>query len=167
MDAKSKRGCLWAALGAIVLVLLVGAALFGGAAWLVYQSSSITSSSATPQRASEELAAVRSRFAGQAPLIAIDEHEQAHIVRRKATGDAVIDSLHVLAFEPRENRLRRISVPFWVVRLSPGSAEVKMGHDTFRLRGEKISVEDIEAAGPGLLVDHEAHDGSVVLVWTE
>ena len=62
MDAKSKRGCLWAALGASVLVLMVGAALFGGAAWLVYQSSSIkTLVHATPERASEELEAVRGR----------------------------------------------------------------------------------------------------------
>ena len=143
MDAKSKRGCLWAALGADILVLIVGAALFGGAAWLVYQSSSIKRASATPARAAAELAAVRARFAGQAPLITIDEDEQASLVPRKRT------------------------LPFWLLRLAPGGGELRIGDDTLRLRGERVTIKDVEDAGPGLLVDHTDREGRRVLVWTE
>ena len=167
MDAKSKRGCLWAALGAGILVLIVGAALFGGAAWLVYQSSSIKRASATPARAAAELAAVRARFAGQAPLITIDENEQASIVPRKRTSDAALASLHVLAFDPGEHAIKRVTLPFWLLRLAPGSGELRIGDDTLRLRGERVTIKDVEDAGPGLLVDHTDREGRRVLVWTE
>jgi hypothetical protein len=167
MDAKSRRGCLWAALGAGVLVLIVGAALFGGAAWLVYQSSSIQSAPATPERAAEELAAVRTRFAGQAPLIAIDDNEQASIAPRKRSTDAALTSLHVLVFDPGEHQMKRLTLPFWVLRLSPGSGELKIGDDTLRLRNTRVTIKDVEDAGPGLLVDHADRAGRRVLVWTE
>ena len=167
MDAKTKRGCLWAALGAGVLVLIVGAALFGGAAWLVYQSSSMKTASTTPERATEELEAVRARFAGQAPLITIDADDRATVVPRTRVGETALTSLHVLAFDPREHRLTRLTLPFWVLRLTPGNGELHIGDDTLRLRGERITIKDVEAAGPGLLVDHADDEGHRVLAWTE
>ena len=167
MDAKTKRGCLWAALGACVLALIVGAALFGGAAWLVYQSSSMKTASTTPERASEELEAVRARFAGQAPLIAIDADEHATVVPRRRVAETALTSLHVLTFDSREHRLTRLTLPFWVLRLTPGGGELKIGHDTLRLRGERITIKDVEDAGPGLLVDHADDQGHRVLAWTE
>ena len=167
MDARTKRGCLWAALGGSVLVLMVGVAVVGGTAWLVYQSSSVKSSPSTPERAAAELESVRARFAGQAPLITIDDDEQASIVPRTRTGDTELTALHVMAFDPRESRLKRVTLPFWVLRMSPGTAELKIGDDTLRLRGERVTVADVEKAGPGLLVDHVDRDGRTVLVWTE
>jgi hypothetical protein len=167
MDAKTKRGCLWAALGGSVLIVMVGAAVVGGTAWLVYQSSSIKSSPSTPERAAEELETVRSRFAGQAPLIAIDDHGQATIVPRTRAGDTALAALHVLAFDPDERRLKRVTLPFWVLRMSPGSAELKIGDDTLRLHGQRVTIADVEKAGPGLLVDHVDGEGQRVLVWTE
>jgi hypothetical protein len=166
MDAKSKRGCLWAAVGGAVLVLVVGAALIGGAAWLVYQGSSFQDLPTTPDRASDELAAVRNRFAGQVPLITLDEREQATVTRRQATGGGSLTSLHVVAFDVHEQKLKKVSLPFWVLRLSPG--ELKIGHDGFgALRHTRLTVADVEAAGPGLLLDHTDRSGTRVIAWTE
>ena len=168
MDAKTRRGCLWAALGVVVLVLMVGAALVGGTAWIVYQSSSMRSERTTPERASDELQAVRDRFAGQSPLIEIDEHERASIVRRSRRSDKRPTSLHVVAFDPGDNHLKRLTLPFWLLRLSGSGGEIKIGDDVLRnVRGTRLSVKDVEDAGPGLLIDHAAHDGGRVLVWTE
>jgi hypothetical protein len=167
MDPQTKRGCLWAALGGSVLVLMVGAAVVGGAAWLVYQSSSIKSSPSTPERAAQELESVRTRFTGQAPLIAIDDHEQASIVRRKPAGTTVLTALHVLAFDPGDRQLKRVTLPFWVLRMSSRTAELKLGDDTLHLHGERVTIADVEKAGPGLLVDHVDREGRRVLVWTE
>src|SRR4051812_8565196 len=165
MDPKTKRGCLWAAVGTGVLVLVVGAALFGGAAWLVYQSSSLKSTPTTPERATRELAAVRAGFAGQAPLITVDEDGNASVGRRKRKPGAALASLHVLAFDPRENHLQRITLPFWVLRLSPGSGELRIDHDTFRLRGERVTIKDVEAAGPGPLGGHTGRAGPQGVGW--
>lgn len=167
MDAKTKRGCLWAALGTSVLVMMVGAAVVGGTAWLVYQSSSIKSSPSTPEQAAEELESVRARFTGQAPLIAIDDREQATIVPRKRAGDTVLTTLHVLVFDPGDSRLKRVTLPFWVLRMSPATAELQIDDDTLRLRGERVTIADVEKAGPGLLVDHVDREGRRLLVWTE
>ena len=167
MDAKSKRGCLWAALGAGVLVLIVGAALFGGAAWLVYQSSSMRSDAATPAAAEKEIEAVRARFSGQAPVIAIDDDQHANIVPRKRTSDAALTTVHILAFDPRDDRLKRVTLPFWVLRFSPGNGEININDDSLRLQNIRITVKDVEDAGPGLLVDHADREGRQVIVWTE
>jgi hypothetical protein len=168
MDAKTRRGCLWAALGAGVLVLILGAALVGGTAWIVYQSSSMRSEQTTPERASDELQAVRDRFAGQSPLIVIDEHERASIVRRTRRSDPSPTSLHVVAFDPADNHLKRLTLPFWLLRLSGSSGEIKIGDDVLEnVRGARLSVKDVEDAGPGLLIDHAERDGRRVLVWTE
>ena len=168
MDAKTRRGCLWAALGVVVLVLMVGAALVGGTAWIVYQSSSMRSEQTTPERANDELQVVRDRFAGQAPLILIDEHERASIVRRTRRSDASPTSLHLVAYDPTDNHLKRLTLPFWLLRLSGGSGEIKIGDDVLeKARGARLSVKDVEDAGPGLLIDHTDRDGRRVLVWTE
>src|SRR4051812_20626870 len=148
MDAKSKRGCLWAAVGAGVLVLIVGAAVFGGVAWLVYQSSSAKSDPATPAHAAEQIAAVRARFSGQAPLIAIDDDQHATVVPRKRTREASLTPLRILMLDPKDERLKRVTLPFWVVRFSPGNGEIKIGDDSLRLQNIRITVKDIEEAGP-------------------
>jgi hypothetical protein len=168
MDAKTRRGCLWAALGALVLVLMLGAALVGGTAWIVYQSSSMRSERTTPERASDELRGVRDRFAGQSPLIMIDEHERATIVRRTRRPDASPTLLHVVAYDPGDNHLKRLTLPFWLVRLSGSGGEIKIGDDVLeKTRGARLSIRDVEAAGPGLLIDHTDRDGRRVLVWTD
>jgi hypothetical protein len=169
MDAKSKRGCLWAALGAGVLVLIVGAALLGGTAWLVYQSSSIQSEPTTPERARDELQAVLDRYAGQPPLIAIDEHDRATLVPRTQRSEGASPTyLHVVAFDPTDNHLKRVRLPFWLLRLSPAGGELKLGDDVLQnVRGTRLTIKDVEDAGPGLLLDHAGRDGRRILVWTE
>jgi hypothetical protein len=166
MDAKTKRGCLWVAVGAAVLMLIVGAAVLGGAAWLVYQSSSAKSVEATPADAGQEFSTIRARFAGQEPLIAVDDRKHATIVPRKRTSDAALTSLHVVAFDPKERRLKRMTFPFWLLRLSPGRGELQIGNDTL-LDETRVTVKDVEDAGPGLVLDHAEADGRRVLVWTE
>jgi hypothetical protein len=166
MDAKSKRGCLWAAVGAAVLVIVVGAALFGGAAWLVYQGSSFQDVPATPERAGEELDTVLARFAGQAPLITIDEGERPTVTNRKKTSDAGLTALHVIAFDVHEQKMKRLTLPFWVLRLSPG--ELNIGGETLgTLRHTRLKVQDLEDAGPGLLLNHTDRSGTRIVVWTE
>ena len=47
---RRQRGCLWAALGGVVLCVIVVVALVAGAGWLVYQSSSIRQTKPTPEQ---------------------------------------------------------------------------------------------------------------------
>jgi hypothetical protein len=76
----------------------------------------------------------------------------------------------VTAFDPKEHHLVRVTVPFWLLRLTP---EWKMHmHGTEMLNdlntpSGRLTPADIEALGPGLLVDDKQPDGTQVLIWTE
>lgn len=164
---KKKRGCLWAALGALVLAILVAAAVVGGMAWLVYQSSSISQERATPEAAAATFERTRARLASQVPLLSIDDQGRPEVRSRDGHGRG-IESLNVLSYDPREQRVFEVRLPFWLVRLGGAKAQIATDNDAFRdLRGTRLSVGDIERAGPGLLLDREEDDGRHVLIWTE
>ena len=76
----------------------------------------------------------------------------------------------MLAFDARAGKLVRVSVPFWLLRLMPGK-RFSMGKnegvdfDTDRMH---LTVDDLERAGPGLVLDgKDPRGGGLVLVWTE
>jgi hypothetical protein len=168
VDRKQKRGCLWVALGVAVVVLMVGAALVGGLAWVVYQNFSLNTEQVTDRDAAGEFERLRTRFAGQQPLISVTEGDEATLVPRAAKGSSAIESLHVVAYDPDDRTIARIRIPFWLLRLSPGDGQVTISDDAVpELRRSKITVKDIEAAGPGLVLDHADSDGRRVLVWAE
>jgi hypothetical protein len=74
----------------------------------------------------------------------------------------------VIAFDPSDNHLQRLTLPFWLVRLSPSGGELKIGHDVLQnVRGTRLTIKDVEDAGPGLLIDHADGDGRRVVAWTE
>ena len=164
---KKQRGCLWAAAGGLVLVVVVGAAVVGGLAWLVYQNSAIDRTSPTPEAADLAFERTRARFAGQAALVTIDPGGAPHVGARDGHG-RVAESLHVMSWSPDEKDLTHVKLPFWLLRLGGAKARLFTGDDALRdLRGARLSIEDIERAGPGLLLDHTENDGRRVLVWTE
>ena len=169
MDRKQKRGCLWIGLGVGVVVLMVGAALIGGFAWLVYQNFSVNTEPVTEKDAAGEFERLRARFAAQEPLIRIADGEEPTLVPRAAGGaPAAIESLHVVTYDPHEGKMARIRIPFWLLRLTPGDGQVTLSDDEVpELRRAKITVKDIEAAGPGLVFDHAHTEGRRVLVWAE
>jgi hypothetical protein len=70
-----------------------------------------------------------------------------------------------VVFSPQENKLVRISLPFWLLRMSPdGTVDIK--NDDVDLGKMRLSIDDLEAAGPGPLLLRKSGD-SRVLAWTE
>lgn len=168
MDRKQKRGCLWIALGVGVVVVMVGAALIGGLAWVAYQNFSLNTEQITQEDASGEFERLRARFAGQQPLISLPAGGEPTIARRVAPGPSTLEWLHVVSYDPADRTIARLRLPFWLLRLSPGDGEVTISGDAVpELRRAKITLHDIEAAGPGLVLDHAETDGRRVFVWAE
>ena len=61
----------------------------------------------------------------------------------------------------------RVDVPFWLLRLKSGPISFSSYADGFDDRRVKLSVEDIERRGPGIVLDLvEANEGRV-LIWAE
>lgn len=79
--------------------------------------------------------------------------------------------LNVLVFDPGDGELVRVSLPMWLARKVQGRihwGEAPAGDRDDRLErrlASHLHVEDLAAAGPGLIADVEDEDGGQVLVW--
>ena len=83
-----------------------------------------------------------------------------------------LKTLHVLRWDIHEDRLSRIEVPFWLLRLSDDPIDViyeeQPNESGFRVRSPgSVRVEEIERFGPALLVDGDMPDGGHLLVWSD
>src|SRR5262249_32842539 len=122
------------------------------------------------ESASAEFQSARARFAGQQPLIELAQHERPIVHMRTPKNAPELQSLRVLAYDPREGKLVRVSLPFWLLRLAPASRHMRLGTAEMDFDSDRLhlTMDDIERAGPGLLLDTESPgDGVLVLVWTE
>ena len=170
MDKRTK-GCLWIALGLAVVAVMVGVAVVAGAGLWLYQNVAPAATFVDPTSADHELAAIRARFGDRQPLINPNRAEGEPVIRKDARGAVFtgqLQSLQVAAYDKAAGKLVRFSIPFWLLRMAP-DGKMTLGDEALDdLAGrEKLTVAELEAFGPGLLVDEVKPDGDRVLVWTE
>ena len=72
-----------------------------------------------------------------------------------------------MAFDPDDEKVVRMEIPFWLLRLKAGGTRFSVGGSDVDLKKLRLTVEDLERFGPTLIVDHTGHDGSRVLVWSQ
>ena len=158
---------------AVLLVITIGViALAGSCAYLVRQQVRVTDASTTADF-EREAAAVLQRFKGVPALVEDTDtgprlSRRALSSRQKAAAKARargLTNLNVLVFSTRENKLVRLSLPFWLLRMSPDGT-VDINNDEVDLTKLRLSIDDLEAAGPGPLFLRKTGD-SKVLAWTE
>jgi hypothetical protein len=77
------------------------------------------------------------------------------------------ESINVMAFDPDEGKIVRISIPFWVVRMKMRGATIDLNGKHMNLEDLRLTAEDLERFGPTLIVDHENTNGERVLVWSQ
>lgn len=78
--------------------------------------------------------------------------------------------LNVLAWDPHERKMVRVSVPLWLLRSADHHADWEFGGDErdrqrWRRRMDRLRWEDIERSGPGILMEVTEDEGDRVLVW--
>jgi hypothetical protein len=147
-----------------VLVTAAVAAVIGVVLYTVLHGLRVTASSSDVALA--EMAVVRSRFTGQAPLVELDfaRYSGGVHVNRPPPVPQSVRTLHALAWDGAEHRLVRLTLPLWVMRVAePKNLMLAAVH----LNDLRISVDDIERHGPGLIVDGRTPEGMPVLVWAE
>ncbi len=166
--AKSRT---WVSVALVTLGILAifGVALVAGTILWIRQHVDTQYTSA--RQAEDEFARARARFAGQHPLIELRAGQPP--VRdasdRPATGTAVKD-LHVLAYDAREGKLIRATVPMWLVRIAPRNQVRVFSEEGFPARrGAHLDLDDIDRHGPGLVLDmiDSPLDGGRLLMWAE
>lgn len=152
----------------VLLVLFVGmAALIGSCAYMVRKQVHVKESVSIDDY-EREVAAILRRFEGVPPLI--EDGPSGPSVSRKALTlrgkrGGAIDNLKILVFSTKEGKLVRLTLPIWLLRMSP-DGRVDINSDEVDLDNIKLSISDVEMAGPGPLFVRSRKD-SRVLVWTE
>jgi hypothetical protein len=160
---RSHATILMAVIGVLAFVGIVGLSL---GAWFF--------ASVFERAAADELVArasfddVRGQFAGADPVLAILADERMEVRREPpaAHHDRPLQRLHVMAWDPDDERLSRVALPFWLLRLKAGPLDVS-GKVMINHHHVAMTVEQIERYGPTLLVDHQGRSGDRLLIWTE
>jgi hypothetical protein len=154
--------------GALVAVAALGVA-FG------FVVSHRTSVAVSPQLADMEFSRVRSRFVDQQPFLDMS--------RRQAFENAItpgrvapLRSFHTVIFDTRGgSRLVRIDVPYWFVRRFAGRnheftwlGQLTFLDDTeFDPEAIRLSLDQVERRGPGLIADYRHPSGGQFISWVE
>lgn len=171
---KKKRTWIWVVLG--VLVFLGFVAIGGIFVAVSFFRQSVTfAEDVTADSAKSEFDAVYAKFPGQQPLIQMrDGRPQLVPERAKAGNGQPLHTLHVIAFDPDDGDQAKISLPFWLLRMKSGPIRMSEYSDGWNDRGVSFEVKDIEAAGPGIVVDVNRDDVDPgrrregrLLIWVE
>jgi len=176
MESESKKTptWVWVVVGIVGLFVLVCVLLIGSGIYMFRQH--VQTETASTQDVQDEFEQARKRFAGQQPLVEIRASDRQVLVHKppeEAERRTNLQSIRVLAYDPRQGRLVRVDVPVWLARMvmsdrgGSGRRRITIGGDNIEFDAGNLTFEDVERHGPGLIVDVDDGQGSQVLVWAE
>jgi hypothetical protein len=159
---------IWVIVGIIVFGICCVVAMAG--AGFYFFSQHFDAQAATPAKAGVQFEQTKAQFKGQKPLIELDE--RGHFLRSNPdrptpTTERKPEHLYVLAFDPDDERIVKVSIPFWLLRFRSRNARIDVNGGRLDLEDLKLTVDDLERFGPTLIVDHKAVGGERVLVWSQ
>jgi hypothetical protein len=181
--ASTKRTWLWVIFGVLICIAIAGVALVGGTAYVV--SKHVKTELVGKRTAEEQFYQQRERFAGQQPLIEVHgdsetawpvlvppgKSDQQAMIHRPPEGarKAELQTMRVLVYDSHEGRLVHVDLPFWLLRLMPSGrlGSVSGVNRNFSFDSGRITIDDIERHGPGLILDARDSRDAQVLIWTE
>jgi hypothetical protein len=164
---RKKRRWIPIVLGVLLLFAVVGIGMVAFTVSWFRQNMAI--SEANEDAATRQFDEVRSRFAGQQPLIQLVDGRPQYVADRATRSGApsTLSTLHVIAFDHDEGKVVTFSLPFWLLRMKSGPIRISAYQQGWDDRGVSFSVEEIEKRGPGIIVDvAEGREGRV-LIWAE
>jgi hypothetical protein len=173
---KKKKTWIWVVLGVVVFL---GFVAIGGIVVAVsfFRQNASFSENVSEDSAKSEFDAVYAKFPGQQPLIQMRDGRPQLVPERatKAGNGQLLSTLHVIAFDPDDDELAKISLPFWLLRMKSGPIRINEYSDGWDDRGVSFEIKDIENAGPGIVVDVNSDDvdpgrrrrDGRLLIWVE
>jgi hypothetical protein len=145
---------------AIVVIAIAG---------IMFVTRHVTTTKASAADAERAFDAARTQFKDARPLIELDQNERPRLSRPLAevpTSPVKPQYLWVLVFDYRDERLVKVSLPFWLLRM--GRRKIDVGGDQgFDLDRLNLDVNELERIGPAMVLDHRATSGERVLIWTQ
>jgi hypothetical protein len=153
-----------ATIGAAAMLIACFVALAGTAGYFVLKS--LERRSATEADALREMEIVRTRFGSRPPLIEIIDPRTADVrINRLANSDgARVTTIHVVNWKSEDGEIVRTEVPIWLMRFSTLNVLSELGAVPASVR---LTDEEIERYGPGIVVDYNQPAKDRVLVWVD
>ena len=159
---------IWIILGVIGVGILFVVAM--AAAGMYFVAQNIQTRTVSTQTAADEFETIRKQFAGQKALIELDERGdflRSNTDRPAPANARRPEKLYVLAFDPDDGGLVRMSIPFWLLRMKSHGATIDFSGNSMDLEDLKLTIEDLERFGPSLILDQKNEGGDRVLVWSQ
>lgn len=166
-DPARKRTWVSILIAAIIIVGVMVIALVGTSAYFIARH--VHAQFTSTADADAQFDGARRRFAGQTPLIEMGTGDDP-IVHRPPEGaqGAPIDVVRAMVYSPVSGKLVNLSLPLWVLRMTPADRFSFIDSNIdFDSRRVKLTLDDIERHGPGLILDEHDRHGARVLVWAE
>ncbi|MFQ5669105.1 MAG: hypothetical protein ACE5HD_01140 [Acidobacteriota bacterium] len=143
-----------------------------GVFWFLLESWSDLQT-ATSEAAGRAFADSLARAGGGIPYLEIAAAGDVQVHRElEREAPVSLRTLHLLVWQPDSGRLLRIAFPFWFVRakmtrsLNLGTLASALARDWKHL-DLRVTEDDLERRGPGLVLDQTRADGARILLWTE
>ena len=171
MSQNNRKTWISVLIASVIIVGILAAAAIGGTAFFIYRH--VNTEFTRTENADQQFKEARARFAGQQPLIEIRKDDDEPVLHREALRAAEsspkLETLRVLAYDTHAEKLVRVSLPFWLLRLAPSRHMTFLSDSGIDFDSDRvhITLDDLERRGPGLILDQADRRGSQVLVWAE
>jgi len=157
---------VWVVVGLMVVCVLGVITMAAAGLWFV--KSHVDVRTTTTTAAAEDFQTIRARFTNQKPLIELDERGNfLHANVDRPAGSTRPQTLNIMAFDPDEQKVVRMDLPFWMLRLKMQGTHIALGDGNIDLAKLRLTVEDLERFGPTLILDQKHHEGARVLIWSQ
>ena len=166
MDQKTKRTLISVLIAGVIIIGVLAIGVVGGTAFFFYHH--IHARFTGQENADQTFAEARARFAGQTPLIELSRDDEA-IVHHPSGTRHEVQALHALVYDERSGKLTHVDVPGWLLRMMSVGGRVRLANaDPFGDdEAMRLTLDDLERHGPGLIMDVKPRHGPQLLVWTE
>ena len=148
-------------------ILLIAAAL--GLGVFVWTASRVT----TVERMGTNAASYRFRgvlqqFEDPQPMLTMNGGGRVtrHTRTSKSLVPTVPTHLNVLAWRGSSVGLVEVQIPMWFLRMKGPAINFLLKDTKFDLQAWRLTVEELQDWGPGVVLDHHSGRGERVLIWT-
>lgn len=164
--APTRRTWLWILVAVVGLgvLFIIAVAGFG----LYFVSSHVKAERSTSADAFRAFDEARDRFKNEKPIYELDNRERPRQIRQFSdmpTSTVRTEVVWILVWDPDSERLVKVSMPFWLLRL--GRKKIDINSGGFDFQELKLDVDELQRVGPVLVFDYRSTDGERVLVWTQ
>jgi hypothetical protein len=155
---------LKAVLGILTVITVGVLALGGTGAYFVFRT--LDQRQLPEAESTKAMEAVRARFGQRPPLVELANPRtmDVRVNRPDQASSSPVDTIHIINWKSETGELMTTDIPLWLMRFSSVNILSQLGIAPERFR---LTVEDIERYGPGIIVDYSVPGEFRLLLWVD